>query len=56
MKIERTDRGTTMDRYSLMGILAGFGMLLPAFMGPDIRMLALPALGVLVPSMLYGLR
>ncbi|MEM7411204.1 MAG: hypothetical protein AAF430_13290 [Myxococcota bacterium] len=56
MKIVRTDRGALVDRYSLMGILAGFGMLVPAFLGPDIHVLALPACAVLLPSMLYGLR
>lgn len=44
------------DTSSLLGILAGMAMLLPAVFVPEIRYLAVPGLAVLVPSLLFGMR
>lgn len=45
-----------LDASALIGIVAGFAMLLPAFFVPELRFLALPAFVVLVPSLLFGAR
>jgi hypothetical protein len=44
------------DLSSLVGIVAGFGLLLPAFLVPELRMLAIPGFAVLLPSLLYCTR
>ena len=41
---------------SLVGIVAGVGLLVPAAFVPGIEALALPAFLVLLPSLLYTLR
>ena len=48
------DHSALLDASSLLGIAAGMGMLLPAFLVPDLAFLALPAGLVLLPSLLYG--
>ena len=49
-------RSGTPDETSLLGIAAGTGLLLSAFCLPELRILALPALLVLLPSLLFGTR
>ena len=46
----------TLEASALLGILAGLGMLIPAFLVPEIGFLALPALLLLLPSLLFALR
>jgi hypothetical protein len=45
-----------LDVTSLVGILAGFGMLVPAIFVPELRFLSVPAFVVLLPSLLIGTR
>ena len=45
-----------LDASALVGILVGFGMLLPSFFVPELHMLAVPAFAILVPSVLFGMR
>lgn len=47
---------TSLDATSFTGIVAGLGLLLIAFFAPGVELLAVPALLVLLPSMLFGLR
>lgn len=44
------------DATSLVGIGAGLALLLPAFLVPDLMILAIPAFGILIPSLLYCTR
>ena len=46
----------SVDASSFAGIVSGLGLLLPALVAPGLELLALPALVVLVPSLLCGLR
>jgi len=41
---------------SLVGIMGGVGLMLPAFFVAELAFLALPAFAILVPSLLYGTR
>jgi hypothetical protein len=41
---------------SLLGIVAGFGLLVPSALVPGLEALALPAFLILLPSLLYSLR
>lgn len=52
--LETTDQ--RLDAGSLAGIATGLGMLLPAFLVPELAVLAAPALLVLVPSLIVGFR
>lgn len=45
-----------LDASSLLGIVAGMGLMLPAFFVAELAFLAAPAFAVLVPSVLYGTR
>lgn len=45
-----------LDATSVVGILTGFGLLVPAIFVPELRMLAVPASMVLLPSLLIGMR
>lgn len=55
-------RFVTSHRYNpsevtpLLGILVGLGLLMPAISVPHLDFLALPALVVLLPSLLFGTR
>ena len=40
------------DASSLLGVLAGMGLLLPAVLVPELRFLLVPAFGLLIPSLL----
>jgi len=41
---------------SLVGIGAGLALLLPAFLLPELRLLAIPAFAIFLPSLLYCTR
>ena len=45
-----------LDASTFTGIVAGLGLLLIALLAPGVELLAVPALLVLLPSMLFGLR
>jgi len=45
-----------LDASTFAGIVAGLGLLLVALLAPGTELLAVPALLVLLPSMLFGLR
>lgn len=45
-----------LDLSSFVGMMAGMGLLFPAYFVPEMRFLALPAFVVLLPSLLYGMR
>lgn len=45
-----------LDASTLLGVAAGIGLLIPAFVVPGLGSLALPAFVVLVPSLLLALR
>ena len=49
-------RNQTLDVSSVVGMVAGMGLLLPAYVVPDLWFLALPAFLILVPSLLFGMR
>lgn len=55
MRIEQGERNV-LDVSALVGVVVGLGLLIPAAMSPDLRELAFLAYGLLVPSLLYGLR
>lgn len=46
----------TLDVSSMLGVLIGFGMLVPAMFVPDLRFLSVPAAVVLLPSLLFCMR
>jgi hypothetical protein len=50
------DRMRLEDTLALLGIVAGMGMLFPVFFVPEMAFLAVPALVVLMPSMLVGMQ
>lgn len=56
MKTSTTLGSQAPDASAFVGILAGIGMLLSAFLVADMHLLAVPAFAVLVPSLLYELR
>jgi hypothetical protein len=45
-----------LDATALVGIVAGVGMLLSSFVAPGMQLLAVPAVVILVPSLLAGTR
>jgi hypothetical protein len=45
-----------LDLSSILGIVAGTAMLMPAFFVPELRLMAIPACAVLLPSLLCGTR
>jgi hypothetical protein len=45
-----------LDEISFLGVLLGMGLLLVSFFVGDWRSLAVPALIVLFPSLVYGMR
>lgn len=54
LKLEETNR--TLEISSVVGIVAGFALMIPAFFVADLAYLAMPGLAVLVPSLLYTAR
>lgn len=56
MRIETRDPGKILDGAALVGIVVGFGLLVPAAVSPELRALAFPAFGLLLPSLFYGMR
>jgi hypothetical protein len=45
-----------LEASSLLGIVAGFGLMVPTFFIAELGLLALPGFVLLLPSLLYGLR
>lgn len=52
----RSDEERLVDASALVGIAVGMGLLLPAFVAPEMGLLAVPAFLVLLPSLLFGMR
>ena len=50
------DTNPTLEASSVFGIVAGMGLMMPAFFVAELAVLALPAFALLVPSLLYGTR
>ena len=46
----------TLDVVTFFGMLAGIGLLLVGFFVEDLRVLAIPGLALLFPSLIYGMR
>lgn len=46
----------TLDLATFLGIVLGMGLLIVAYFAPGMRILAAPALLILLPSLLYGMR
>jgi len=46
----------TLEASSLFGIMAGVGLMMPAFFVAELAFLAVPAFAMLVPGLLYGTR
>jgi hypothetical protein len=56
MRIVTPHSYTRSDATPLLGIMAGLALLMPAAVVPELGFLALPALVVLLPSLLFGMR
>jgi hypothetical protein len=46
----------TLDVVSFFGMMTGIALLLVGFFVEDLRVLAIPGLALLFPSMIYGMR
>ncbi len=44
------------DGSALFGIVAGFALLIPGFLSPEMRVLIVPGFALLLPSLLYTMR
>ena len=47
---------SALDKATFLGMVLGLGLLVVAYFFPDLRFLAAPALLVLFPSLIYGMR